>query len=51
MEEPPPMAMMHVGAGSLEGLDAVLDVLDGGVGLDVAVESLVGDAGGVEHGR
>ena len=37
----------HVSAGGLVGLDAILDVLDGGVGLDLRVEG-PGDAGGVE---
>lgn len=37
-----------VGLGGLEGLDAVGDVLDGGVGLDVGVDA-VGDAGLVEQ--
>ena len=36
-----------VSLGGLEGLDAVLDVLDGGVGLDLGVEA-PSDAGGVE---
>ena len=36
-----------VSLGGLEGLDAVLDVLDGGVGLDLGVET-PSDAGGVE---
>ena len=36
-----------VSLGGLEGLDAVLDVLDGGVGLDLGVEAPC-DAGGVE---
>ena len=36
-----------VGPGGLIGLDAVLDVLDGGVGLDLGVEA-PSDAGGVE---
>src|SRR5699024_3703007 len=38
-----------VGPGSLEGRHAVLDVLDGGVGLDLAVHS-VGKARGVQQG-
>ena len=37
----------HVSAGGLVRLDAVLDVLDGGVGLDLRVEG-PGDAGGIE---
>lgn len=36
-----------VSFGGLEGLDAVLDVLDGGVGLNLGVEA-PSDAGGVE---
>ena len=36
-----------VSLGGLEGLDAVLDVLDGGVGLDLGVKA-PSDAGGVE---
>ena len=36
-----------VSLGGLKGLDAVLDVLDGGVGLDLGVEA-PSDAGGVE---
>ena len=36
-----------VSLGSLKGLDAVLDVLDGGVGLNLGVEA-PSDAGGVE---
>ena len=38
MEEPPPMVDDAVGLGRLVRLDAVLDVLDGGVGLDLGVE-------------
>ena len=36
-----------VSLGGLEGLDAVLDVLDGGIGLDLGVEA-PSDASGVE---